>query len=224
MQLDKKIQIITGWVGIIATILSFLISTGQVTEIFKIIDLTNTRQFYVPKKVSDDIGRLDFISEPYDIDIDRDTPIDEFIDYLYDKFYIDGHKVDSTEIESYTSQVTNEDAKAYKLQAIKDGQFLQSLTLEYNGYMRNILVDGEFEDEPVIVLSNVSLEYGPVFRTAIPITIVAEGGSISNYAHKFISGIVINKEVFKVDKNIEDAYMYIPITNIEDYITFYFGV
>ena len=42
MQLDKKIQIITGWVGIIATILSFLISTGQVTEIFKIIDLTNT--------------------------------------------------------------------------------------------------------------------------------------------------------------------------------------
>lgn len=35
MQLDKKIQIITGWVGIIATILSFLISTGQVTEIFK---------------------------------------------------------------------------------------------------------------------------------------------------------------------------------------------
>ena len=42
MQLDKKIQRITGWVGIIATILSFLISTGQVTEIFKIIDLTNT--------------------------------------------------------------------------------------------------------------------------------------------------------------------------------------
>ena len=42
MQLDKKIQIITGWVGIISTILSFLISTGQVTEIFKIIDLTNT--------------------------------------------------------------------------------------------------------------------------------------------------------------------------------------
>ena len=42
MQLDKKIQIITGCVGIIATILSFLISTGQVTEIFKIIDLTNT--------------------------------------------------------------------------------------------------------------------------------------------------------------------------------------
>lgn len=42
MQLDKKIQIITGWVGIIATILFFLISTGQVTEIFKIIDLTNT--------------------------------------------------------------------------------------------------------------------------------------------------------------------------------------
>lgn len=42
MQLDKKIQIITGWVSIIAAILSFLISTGQVTEIFKIIDLTNT--------------------------------------------------------------------------------------------------------------------------------------------------------------------------------------
>ena len=42
MQLDKKIQIITGWVGIIATIFYFLISTGQVTEIFKIIDLTNT--------------------------------------------------------------------------------------------------------------------------------------------------------------------------------------
>lgn len=42
MQSDKKIQIITGWVSIIAAILSFLISTGQVTEIFKIIDLTNT--------------------------------------------------------------------------------------------------------------------------------------------------------------------------------------
>ena len=47
MQLDKKIQIITGWVGIIATILSFLISTGQVTEIFKIIDLTNTVYFQI---------------------------------------------------------------------------------------------------------------------------------------------------------------------------------
>ncbi len=42
MQTDKKIQIITGWVSIMAVILSFLISTGQVTEIFKIIDLTNT--------------------------------------------------------------------------------------------------------------------------------------------------------------------------------------
>lgn len=42
MQSDKKIQIITEWVGIIAAILSFLISTGQVTEIFKVIDLTNT--------------------------------------------------------------------------------------------------------------------------------------------------------------------------------------
>lgn len=42
MQTDKKIQIITGWVSIIAAILSFLISTGQVTEIFKVIDLTNT--------------------------------------------------------------------------------------------------------------------------------------------------------------------------------------
>ena len=42
LQTDKKIQIITGWVSIMAVILSFLISTGQVTEIFKIIDLTNT--------------------------------------------------------------------------------------------------------------------------------------------------------------------------------------
>lgn len=42
MQSDKKIQIITEWVSIMAAILSFLISTGQVTEIFKIIDLTNT--------------------------------------------------------------------------------------------------------------------------------------------------------------------------------------
>lgn len=39
---EGKIQIITGWVSIMAVILSFLISTGQVTEIFKIIDLTNT--------------------------------------------------------------------------------------------------------------------------------------------------------------------------------------
>lgn len=42
MQLDDKIQIIIGWVSIMAAILSFLISTGKVTEIFKIIDLTNT--------------------------------------------------------------------------------------------------------------------------------------------------------------------------------------
>lgn len=42
IKLDKKVQIITAWVSIVATILSFLISTGQVTEIFKVIDLTNT--------------------------------------------------------------------------------------------------------------------------------------------------------------------------------------
>lgn len=42
MQLDDKIQIIIGWVSIMAAILSFLISTGKVTQIFKIIDLTNT--------------------------------------------------------------------------------------------------------------------------------------------------------------------------------------
>lgn len=42
VQPKKKIEVITGWVSIVATILSFLISTGQVTEIFKVIDLTNT--------------------------------------------------------------------------------------------------------------------------------------------------------------------------------------
>lgn len=42
VQPKNKIEIITGWVSIVAAILSFLISTGQVTEIFKVIDLTNT--------------------------------------------------------------------------------------------------------------------------------------------------------------------------------------
>ena len=42
IQYEKISSIVIAWMSIIATILSFLISTEQVTEIFSIIDLTNT--------------------------------------------------------------------------------------------------------------------------------------------------------------------------------------
>lgn len=38
----ENINLITLWVGIVASVLAFLISSGQVTEIFEVIDLTNT--------------------------------------------------------------------------------------------------------------------------------------------------------------------------------------
>lgn len=42
VQFKEKFSIIIEWVSIVATIISFLISSGQVTKIFKVIDLTST--------------------------------------------------------------------------------------------------------------------------------------------------------------------------------------
>ena len=124
----------------------------------------------------------------------------------------------STEFETYESDFDGETKQAYKLNAIKDGEFLQSVLLEYGGFSYYDPVSEEYSHE--VRLVSVKPRYGPVFRKNVKVFIrndsIAEGIDFA----KFTSGVKITlpEGIEELDPSkISEAYIYLPINELSNY-------
>ena len=175
------------------------------------VELLGLKEFYVPKLVPDRNARVIPVSS-------LTNPESEPADEPSGGLLLGDEVISYTEFETYESQFDGKTKQAYKLNAIKDGEFLQSVLLEYDEFFYQDPESGE--DLREVRLVSVKPKYGSVFRKNVKVLIlnptVAEG---INFA-KFMSGakITLPEGVEELDPSkISEAYIYLPINELSKY-------
>ena len=175
------------------------------------VELSGLKEFYIPKLAPSNNASVVPVSS---LEHPESEPADEFSGGLL----LDDEVIYSTEFETYESDFDGETKQAYKLNAIKDGEFLQSVLLEYGGFSYYDPVSEEYSHE--VRLVSVKPRYGPVFRKNVKVFIrndsIAEGIDFA----KFTSGVKITlpEGIEELDPSkISEAYIYLPINELSNY-------
>ena len=175
------------------------------------VELLGLKEFYIPKLVPSDGASVIPVSS---LEHPESEPADEFSGGLL----LDDEVIYSTEFETYESEFDGETKQAYKLNAIKDGEFLQSVLLEYDGFWYYDPVSEKHSHE--VRLISVKPRYGPVFRKNVKVFIRNDSISEGIDFAKFISGakIILPEGVEELDPSkISEAYIYLPINELSNY-------
>ena len=117
------------------------------------VELLGLKEFYIPKLVPSEGAYVIPVSS-----LEHPKPSDDSVEGLV----VDNEIITGEVFENYTSHFDGETKQAYKLNAIKDGEFLQSVLLEYDGFWYYDPVSEEHSHE--VRLVSVKPRYGPVFR------------------------------------------------------------
>ena len=173
------------------------------------VELLGMKEFYIPKLVPDKNASVIPVNS-------LENP--ELPDTFNEGLLLDNEMIAGTEFEDYTSPFDGETKQAYKLNAIKNGEFLQSVLLEYGGFSYYDPVSEEYSHE--VRLVSVKPRYGPVFRKNVKVLIlnptIAEGVDFA----KFMSGakITLPEGIEELDPSkISEAYIYLPINELSNY-------
>ena len=161
------------------------------------IDVSQIREFYVPKLVPKDGIFLTFCTST---ELPDDNAVNELL-------FADGEFISTGELETYTSPLTGNESKAYKIQAIKNGKYLQSMILEYSD---------RYHHKPV--LKNIQPFYGDSFTKNIDIFITGDFDIEGPPAYTFKSGFILEGEGELNLDSIEDAYIYVTVDDIPSYL------
>ena len=131
---------------------------------------------------------------------------------------VDNEIITGEVFEDYTSHFDGETKQAYKLNAIKNGEFLQSVLLEYGRFSYYDKVSETYSHE--VRLISVKPRYGPTFKENVKVLILNSALVEGIGFAKFMSGakITLPEGIEELDPSkISEAYIYLPINELSNY-------